>query len=111
MDLNIRNYDEYLENIQIFKVLDEKLVSYESNVDRILYDRCLDLLSEIFNEMKISNIQRVANNCFFKRCKNISVSHIISDYAEVLSENMLGYPVTKRTILEYIICDMEDNDF
>ena len=111
MDLNVRNYDEYLENIQIFKALDEKLVSYESNVDEILYDRCLDLLSEIFNEMKFSNLQRVANNCHFKRFKNISVSHIISDYAEMLSENMLGYPVTKRALLEYIIYDMEDNDF
>lgn len=111
MDLNVRNYDEYLENIQIFKALDEKLVNYESNVDRILYDRCLDLLSEIFNEMKFSNLQRVANNCHFKRFKNISVSRIISDYAEMLSENMLGYPVTKRALLEYIIYDMEDNDF
>lgn len=111
MDLNVRNYDEYLENIQIFKALDEKLVSYESNVDRILYDRCLDLLSEIFNEMKISNLQRIVNNWQFHGCKNISVSYIISSYAEILSENMLGYPVTKRTILEYIICDMEDNDF
>ena len=111
MDLNVRNYDEYLENIQIFKALDEKLVSYESNVDRILYDRCLDLLSEIFNEMKISNIQRVANSWQFHGCKNISVSRIISSYAEMLSENMLGYPVTKRALLEYIIYDMEDNDF
>ena len=111
MDLNVRNYDEYLANIQIFKALDEKLVSYESNVDRILYERCLDLLSEIFIEMKFSNLQRVANNWQFHGCKNISVSYIISSYAEILSENMLGYPVTKRTILEYIICDMEDNDF
>ena len=111
MDLNVRNYDEYLENIQIFKALDEKLVSYESNVDRILYDRCLDLLSEIFSEMKFSNLKRVVNNWQFHGCKNISVSRIISDYAEMLSENMLGYPVTKRALLEYIIYDMEDNDF
>ena len=111
MDLNVRNYDEYLANIQIFKRLEEGYLYYESNVDEILYDRCLDLLSEIFNEMKFSNLQRVANNCHFKRFKNISVSHIISDYAEMLSENMLGYPVTKRALLEYIIYDMEDNDF
>ena len=111
MDLNVRNYDDYLANIQIFKALDEKLVSYESNVDRILYDRCLDLLSEIFNEMKFSNLQRVANSWQFHGCKNISVSRIISDYAEILSENMLGYPVTKRALLEYIIYDTEDNDF
>ena len=116
MDLNVRNYDDYLANIQIFKALDEKLVSYESNVDRILYDRCLDLLSEIFNEMKFSNLQRVVNNWQFHNwqfhgCKNISVSRIISDYAEILSENMLGYPVTKRALLEYIIYEREDNDF
>ena len=104
MDLNVRNYDEYLANIQIFKALDEKLVSYESNVDRILYDRCLDLLSEIFNEMKISNIQRVANNCFFKR-HNLAQNHFEAfDYRQM---DLSDSKITLFKVLDMRIMEIE----
>lgn len=106
MDLNVRNYDEYLANIQIFKRLEDGYLYYESNVCDILYERCLRLLPEIFLNMKISNLQRVAK-FWSEKEKAISVDKMIHYYAEIMCEHMIGEQLTKRTLLEFIICDME----